>query len=340
MSRPVWKGNISFGLVSIPVTLFSAENPSELHFHLLDSRNKARIRYERVNEETGKEVPWDKIVKAYEFEKGNYVVVDEKELEKVAYENFQTIDIEDFIDKDALPPLYYEKPYYLEPNKQNEKGYLVLRDTLEKLNKIAIAKVVIKTRQHLAAVFPYKERLVLNILRFNNELKKPEAFYAPDEKRAGNKVSEKELKMAEKLIQAMSSKWDPKKYHDKNRELLQGWIEGKIQHKKSVVSVAKESPKGIGLKHGKSAKIVDFMTLLKKSVEAKEKKGMIRVSSSSGTLGRKKSEKLKKTHNSEKAGKERKSEKPWKSEKKRKSKRPEKTGSQNKTSRSAKRKSA
>lgn len=270
MARPIWKGNISFGLVYIPVSLCSAEKPSsELHFHLLDKRNHNRVRYERVNVSTGKEVPWEEIEKAYEFEKGNYVVVDQKELEKTAYENSQTVELENFVDKDAVNSLYYIKPYYLIPTKQGEKGYVLLRETLERTKKIGIAKVVIRTRQHLAAIIPYKNVLVLNLIRFSNEVRDIDEFSIPTGDLKSYKVSPKEIEMAEKLIKSMSLKWNPKKYRDENRELLHKWIQHKVKHGKAV-STGETAEESKPRKTKKTAEVIDFMSLLKKSIENKD----------------------------------------------------------------------
>lgn len=271
MARPIWTGSISFGLIHIPVSLYSAENQSDqLHFHLLDSRDKSRIRYERINESTGKEVPWDKIIKVYEFEKGHYVEVDEKELEKIAYESQATVEIEDFIDKNALEAIYFEKPYYLIPGKQGAKGYHLLYETLIQSKKIGIAKVVIRTRQYLAAMLPFQDKLMLMLLRYPQEIKKSADLEMPKE---AFKISKKEIEMAERLVKSMTSKWNPKKYHDKNREMLSHWIENKIKTGKFIdKSIAKEKSKS----KVKSAKIFDFMTLLEKSIKEKENKGTLK----------------------------------------------------------------
>lgn len=267
MSRPIWKGIISFGLVNIPVTLHSAENRSEsIHFHMLDRRNHARIHYSRINEKTGKVVPWEEIVKAYEFEKENYIIVDEKELEKRAAESSQTVTLENFIDQASLDPAYFEKPYYLMPSKQGEKGYLLLRETLENTQKVGIAKVVIKTRQHLAALMAHKNVLILNLMRFPNELVNLEKLDIAQENLKTIKISAKEIEMAEKLVKQMTVKWNPKKYHDTNRELLKEWIEKKIKRGKAVAS-----PHPAKTAHGPKGNVIDFMELLKKSIQTEKK---------------------------------------------------------------------
>jgi len=270
MARPIWNGNITFGLVNIPVELYSAERQSEdLQFHLLDSRNHARIRYERVNEETGKPVSWDRIVKAYEFEKGNYVIVDAKELEKTAAENNQVVQLEEFIPEKDLEPVYFTKPYYLVPTKQGEKGYALLFETLKDTKMAGLMKVVIRTREYLAALLPYKNILLLNLMRFPKEVRSPEEFYVSANTTKTHPISAKEIEMAEHLVASMATKWDPKKYHDKNRELLQKWIEGKIAKKKHVKVATKEKVAIAGMPKGK---VIDFMVLLKKSIKQKEKK--------------------------------------------------------------------
>lgn len=265
-SRPIWKGSISFGLVMIPVTLFPTDTHSDLHFHLLDKRNKARIRYERINEKTGKPVPWNQIAKAYEFEKGNYVIIDEQELEKTAYKNYNTIEIESFLDKNDIPPLYLEKAYYLSPSKQGEKGYALLQKTLESTQKAGIAKMVIRSRQHLAALLSYQGMLIINLLRFPEEIRSHKEFQIPVNNIKAYKISNKEKTMAERLIKSMSEKWNPNRYHDENRELLHQWIEKKIKTGGSIHEDVQEKIKK------KPAKIIDFMTLLKKSIDEKEKR--------------------------------------------------------------------
>jgi len=174
MQRPIWKGHISFGLVSIPVSLYSAEKRVDLHFHMLDSRNLKRIRYERVNDDTGKEVPWTQVVKAFEFDKNNYVILSDDDFKQAAPKAIKSIDIEDFTNLSDIDYLYFERPYYLVPDKSGEKGYVLLREGLKKTKKVGIAKVVIRAKQYLAAVMPGEYSLILNLLRFNQELRNEE----------------------------------------------------------------------------------------------------------------------------------------------------------------------
>lgn len=259
VSRPIWRGDISFGLVSVPVQLFSAERRSDLNFHLLDNRDHARIHYERINDSTGEEVPWNDVVKAYEYSKGHYVVLEDKDFKRAAVESSENIEIEAFVPQKDIDYMYFDKPYYLVPDKKGEKGYVLLRDTLKQTKKVGIAKVAIRTRQYLAALMAVGDSLVLNLLRFSNELRQQSEFEVPTKK---TKVSAKEAEIAQQLVNAMSTKWNPNQYHDDYREALL-----KIIEKKEKGIPIKEPPKA----EKPSAKVIDFMALLKKSVE--EQKG-------------------------------------------------------------------
>lgn len=271
MSRPIWKGSISFGLVTIPVSLYPAEKPSEhQQFHMLDSRNNSRIHYERINDVTGKKVPWDDVVKGFEFEKGNYVIIDEKELQKKEGEQTQTVEIQNFIDQKSLDPLYLDKPYYLVPSKQGEKAYVLLRETLKDLEKIGLSKVLIRTKQYLAAVIPFKNSLLLELMRYPEEVRQPEDMELPKGSIKEFNISKSEMQMAEKLISTMSKKWDPKQYKDESRKILKKWVEDKIHKGKNVQ--AKDREKEETTPKVKTAKLINFMDLLKKSIEEKEKK--------------------------------------------------------------------
>jgi DNA end-binding protein Ku len=261
MARPTWKGNISFGLVNIPVSLFPGEKRTDLSFRLLDSKNQARIRYERVNEVTGEEVPWDRIVKAYEFEDGNYVMLTEEDFERAAVEQTKSVDIEDFVDAQDIPIPFFDKPYYLVPAKQGQKAYVLLREALKKTGKVGIAKVVIRTRQYLAAVVPQGDALLMCVLRFANEIRKPGEFELPEGDVADFKVNDKEIALAEQLIASMTSKWKPDTYHDDYSEKLHEWIMQKAEsdgHMPAAEPVEEKKPAG---------KIIDIMDLLKRSME-------------------------------------------------------------------------
>lgn len=260
--RPIWKGHISFGLISIPIEILSAEKRNDLHFVLLDSRNKARIYYQRMNEETGEEVPWNEIVKAYEAKDNGYVIMEEEDFKRAAEntEVAQVIGIEDFVDHDHVNPIYYEKPYYLVPGKGGEKGYVLLHEVLKNTHKVAIAKVVIRTRQYLAAVLPYENSLILDLLHFDQELRKPDEYELPEMDLKKHKVTPKELQIAEQLVESMTVKWKPQKYHDEYRETLRNYIKEKM---KTGVPPKKEKH----ARPAKGAKVIDFVDLLKKSLK-------------------------------------------------------------------------
>lgn len=266
MLRPTWKGHISFGLVNIPIILYPMIVTTSLHFHLLDNRNKARIRYERINEETGEEVPWNETVKAFEYDDGNYIIMKEEELK---VESTQTINIENFISAKDLDCMYFEKPYYVVPDKKADKGYLLLIEALKNTHTIGIAKVVIHTRQYLTALMPYKNWLVLNLLYFYQELRALSDFNLPANLLKKTKVTPKELQIAEKLITSMTVKWDPKNYQDDFRENLMLWIKRKIKTGKTIASKEKPSK-------GKSGEVIDFMKLLQKSLKEKPKNNSIK----------------------------------------------------------------
>jgi len=165
MARPIWNGTLSFGLLNIPIALMPGERKAdEIHFRMLDARNKAPVRYERVNAETGEEVPWKEIVKAYEYTKGSYVVLEASDLAEAASDHKEVIEMEAFVDRDEITPAYFEKPYVLVPGKKAEKGYVLLRETLKRTGKIGISRVVVRTREYLSAVMPQGDALVLLLM--------------------------------------------------------------------------------------------------------------------------------------------------------------------------------
>lgn len=263
MARPIWTGTISFGLLNIPVSLHTAVRTVDLHFHMLDSRDKNPIRYERINAETGDEVPWKDVVKAFEFSKGNYVVVADEDIKAVAPEATQTVDIEAFVDADSIDPMYLEKPYYLVPGKRAEKGYVLLRELLAKTGKAGIARVVIRTRQYLCMVYPKQRALVLDLLRFDQELIPVTDFALPAA--SAHKVSPRELQMAQTLLESMSSEWKPEDYKDDFRAKLRKLLDTRAaKHKGTVHRPEKHDDETASA----TTNVVDFMTLLKKSLDA------------------------------------------------------------------------
>jgi DNA end-binding protein Ku len=260
MARAIWKGSITFGLVNIPVGLYGAESRDEVSFHLLDQRDMAPVRYKRVNEHSGKEVAWEQIVRGYEFEKGKYVVVSDQDLKRASPEATQTVDIVDFVDLDEISPVYFDKPYYLAPDKKGAKSYALLRETLKRTGKVGIAKVVIRTKQHLGAVIPQGNVLVLDLLRFGHELRDAGDLDIPGGQEG---VSERELEMAERLVEGMVDRWDPDKYRDDYRNDVMKMIDERVKagQLESAPETEEEEPRP------SRGQVIDLMALLKQSVE-------------------------------------------------------------------------
>jgi DNA end-binding protein Ku len=256
MARAIWKGSISFGLVNIPIALYPATRREELKFRLLRKSDLSPVSYKRVAEKDGKEVPWDQIVKGYEYEKGKYVVLKDEDFERVDLEATQTVDIQDFVDQEEIDPIFFYKPYYLEPQKGGDKAYALLRDALKDSNKVGIAKVVIKTRQYLAGVKPEDGVLVLELMHFADELADPGKLHVPKK----TEVGKREMNMAKSLIDSMSSKWNPEKYRDDYREALMEVIEEKVETGGKEIE---EKPK----KARKPTKVIDLVSVLQKSLE-------------------------------------------------------------------------
>ena len=256
MARAIWKGSISFGLVNIPIALYPATRREELRFRLLRKSDLSPVNYKRVAEKDGKEVPWDQIVKGYEYEKGKYVVLKDEDFERVDLEATQTVDIQDFVDQEEIDPMFFYKPYYLEPQKGGDKAYALLRDALKDTNKVGVAKVVIKTRQYLAGVKPEDGALVLELMHFADELADPEKLHVPKKMEVGKR----EMSMAKSLIDTMSSKWNPEKYKDDYREALMEVIEEKVEAGGKEIE---EKPK----KAPKPTKVIDLVSVLQKSLE-------------------------------------------------------------------------
>jgi len=256
MARAIWKGSISFGLVNIPIALYPATRREELKFRLLRKSDLSPVNYKRVAEKDGKEVPWDQIVKGYEYEKGKYVVLKDEDFERVDLEATQTVDIQDFVDVDEIDPMFFYKPYYLEPQKGGDKAYALLRDALKDSKKVGIAKVVIKTRQYLAGVKPEDGALVLELMHFADELADTGKLHLPKKVEVGKR----EMNMAKSLIGSMSAKWNPEKYHDDYREALMEVIEEKVEAGGKEIE---EKPK----KAPKPTKVIDLVSVLQKSLE-------------------------------------------------------------------------
>jgi len=257
--RSIWTGSISFGLLQIPVSLYTAESRSEeLHFRMLDKKDLAPVKFERVSSTSGKAVAWKDIVKGFEIEKDNYVVVEPEDFAKANVKATQTVDIQDFVPLDQIDPIYFETPYYVVPQKRAAKAYVLLREALQKKNAAAIATFVLRTREHLVCVMPAGDALILEVLRFGHELK--DVSHMPLPSKAEEKaITAREVAMASLLIDGMMTDWDPKKYKDVYyRDVM------KIIHEKAKNGEAKE-------RHTKvtgtvAHDVVDLLDLLKKSV--------------------------------------------------------------------------
>ncbi len=256
MARAIWKGSISFGLVNIPIALYPATRKEDLKFRLLRKTDLSPVNYKRVAEKDGKEVPWDQIVKGYQYEKGKYVVLKEEDFDRVDVEATQTVDIQDFVDLDEIDPIFFYKPYYLEPQKGGDKAYALLRDSLKEKKKVGIAKVVIKTREYLAGVKPEGGALVLELMHFGDELIDTSRLHIPKK----IEVGKRELNMATALIDSMSAKWNPEKYKDDYREALMHVIEEKVEAGGKEIE---EKPR----KAAKPTKVIDLVKILQKSLE-------------------------------------------------------------------------
>jgi DNA end-binding protein Ku len=255
--RAIWKGSISFGLVNIPIALYPATRREDLKFRLLRAGDLSPVNYKRVAEKDGKEVPWEQIVKGYEYEKGKFVVLNEKDFQRVDLEATQTVDIKDFVDLEEIDPMYFYKPYYLEPQKGGDKAYALLRETLEKTNKVGIAKVIIKTRQYLAGVKPLKHALVLELMHFAEELADAEKLNVP---KKSSEPGKRELDMAKALVESMSAEWNPTKYKDDYRDALLEVIEEKVE---SGGEEIEEKPKP----KKPSSKVIDLVAVLQESLK-------------------------------------------------------------------------
>jgi len=253
--RAIWKGSISFGLVNIPVALLSATRSEELKFRLLRRTDLSPVNYKRVAALDGKEVPWDDIVKGYEYEKDRFVVLKDEDFKRVDLEATDTIEIVDFVDLAEINPVFFDKPYYLEPQKGGAGAYVLLRQVLADTHKAGIAKVVIRTRQHLAAVKSNGGLLVLEIMRFADELVDPSGIKLPDAKAPGKR----ELAMARALVEQLTETWDAKRYTDDYRSALMKLIDAKVKAGGKELPTAKRPAK-------RATREVDLAEVLRRSL--------------------------------------------------------------------------
>ncbi len=252
----MWKGAVAFGLVNIPIELYSATREHRPKFRMLHAKDESPVHYERVCQTEGKPVAWDDLVKGYEFEKGRFVVLTKDDFKTAALEKTKTIDILDFVDPTEIDERYFETPYYLQPGKGADRAYALLRDAIKESGKIGIAKIILRDAQHLAAVETIGDAMVLTMMRFADELADLEDFRFPK----SDGIRPNELKMAMQLIDSLASKWEPGKYTDEYKENLMRVIQGKVKGKRPKLQ-ARETPQ--------SADVVDLMARLRASLEGK-----------------------------------------------------------------------
>jgi DNA end-binding protein Ku len=251
--RPTWKGSISFGLVYIPIAVYPATREEKLSFRQLRRTDLSPIKYKKVAEADMKEVPSGEIVKGYEYERGRYIVLSDEDFEKVKIESTHSIDITDFVDQDQVDPKFFYKPYFLEPQKGGEKAYALLHKALSGTGKIGIAKVVISNREYLAAVKPDGLFLILELMHFASEVLSPEEL----NRGPSTALNERELKMAQALVESMSVDWKPEKYRDEYRDAVMEMIEQKAKNKK-LPAVPVAAPR--------STNVVDLVKVLQESL--------------------------------------------------------------------------
>lgn len=263
MQRAVWQGAISFGLIHVPVEMFTASRDSSLGLHLLDSRDFAPVGYQRINKNTGKEVAWERIVKGYEYEKGRYVALSDADFRHANVKATQTIDIATFTCAGDIDPVYFETPYYLAPGKGGDKVYVLLRDALEETEKVAVATLVMRGRQHLCVVAPRERAMMLLTLRFEDEVLPPEVVKSRLPAGKGSRVHAAELTMARRLVNEMTGEFRPSEFHDTYREDLMRRIREKVR-KGQTHDLAGE-PEGV--QQPPKAQVIDLMQALRDSLK-------------------------------------------------------------------------
>ncbi|MDP2312040.1 MAG: Ku protein [Pseudomonadota bacterium] len=263
MARTIWKGHISFGLVQIPVGLYPATSDTDLDLHMVDRRDMSPIGYKRVNKRTGEEVPSEEIAKAAEAAEGAWVLLEDEEIKAAGAESTRSIDIVAFVDATELDPRYFVRPYYVAPEKRTAKAYALLRETLRRSGKIGIAKVVLRTRQYLGALIVRGDILVLELLRYADEIRDTGEFDLPKGDLEALGVGDKELKMAELLVASLEEPWNPDQYHDEFRAQLERVIDEKARTGRVSAPPSEEAP---------APEAIDIMALLKKSLDAQKQK--------------------------------------------------------------------
>jgi DNA end-binding protein Ku len=265
MARSLWKGAISFGLVHIPVEMFPATSEHALDLTMLDRRDFSPVGFKRYNKGNDKEVGWDDIVKGYEYSEGEYVVLSDEDLRAANPEKTGAIDIVSFVDAGAVPLLYYDTPYYLAPAKGGDKVYALLRETLRKTGKIGIATVVIRVKQHLAALLCVDDTIVLQTLRYPDEIRATDDLSIPSASARAAAVTDKEIKMAMALVDGMSEAWTPAQYHDSYREDVLALVDKKVKARQTRTITAPDTT----ARPAPSSNVVDLVALLQQSLGKK-----------------------------------------------------------------------
>lgn len=265
MARVVWKGAISFGLVQVPVVLHPGARRASLDFDWIDDRDLAPVGYQRINKRTGKPIASEHIVKGYQYEKGEYVLMSDEDFHQANPTAAQTVEIDCFVRARELPPYYFDTPYYLVPDKRGAKGYALLRETLRRTDRVGIANVVLHNKQHLAAVMVVGDMLVLNTMRYADEIVSQEGLDVPPADLEASGISAREVNMAQRLVDDMTEKWHPERFHDAYREDLLARIEDKIESGQTheLTQPRQEARAGSG------AKVIDLMSMLRQSIESR-----------------------------------------------------------------------
>jgi DNA end-binding protein Ku len=270
MARAIWKGAVTFGLVSIPVELHAAEEKREFKFALIDKRDFSPVGYKRYSKKSGKEVPWDDVVKGYEYEKGEYVVLSDEDFRRANPKASQAIEIQAFVPADEVPAEYFETPYYLVPTKPGQKVYSLLRETLRESGRIAIAQVVIRTVPHLAAVVPVGRALMLNTMRYSDQLRDADDLGLPVEGLKGVRVSPKEVELAKRLVADMAEHWKPGEFKNGYHQDLMRRIREKIKAGETKEITEPEQGEAAA---PRTAKVIDLAALLQQSLKEGQKAG-------------------------------------------------------------------
>lgn len=265
--KGVWKGYLSFGLVNIPVVLETANEEEKIHFRMIDKRDHSPVGYKQINKKTGKPITRDQITKGYEYKKGKYVLFSDADFKKANIKATSTVDIEDFVELSEVDPMLFERPYYILPQKGGEKGYVLLRKALQKTGKAAVAKIVLHTVQRLVVIYPREKHLVLEILRFSNEVKEIHEVDPLPAAAANAKISDRELRGAEHLVESMTSPWKPDNYKNTYREDILKMVKSKVRRGK-IAKVEDIEASHVVEDEGISAtNVIDLTALLEKSLK-------------------------------------------------------------------------